>query len=217
MVTLYGVLRSRASRNAWLLEEIGMRYEHVPVIQAYRLPDPQAAAPLHTRHPDFLAVNPSGQVPSLRDGDLVLHQSLAINLYLAKKYGGPLGPKDLAEDALMTMWAIWAMSEAEPHTISVLYNRVAKPPAERDAKAADAAVEALRGPFATLDKALATTGWLVGGRFTVADVNTAEVIRYAQPAPDLFEAAPAVKKWLAACHARPAFQKMWQARDKEPA
>ena len=45
----------------------------------------------------------------------------------------------------------------------------------------------------------------------------AEIVRYAQPAPELFEAAPKVKVWLADCQARPAFKKMWEARLKEPA
>jgi glutathione S-transferase len=67
-----------------------------------------------------------------------------------------------------------------------------------------------------LDGALAKTGWLVGGRFTVADINVAEIVRYAQPAPELFEAAPKVKAWLATCHARPAFKKMMDVRVKEP-
>ena len=79
-----------------------------------------------------------------------------------------------------------------------------------------AAVEQ-RPPFAVLDAALAKDGHLVGGRFTVADVNVAEVIRYAQAAPELFETAPRVKSWLAACQARPAFRKMWAEREKEPA
>ena len=48
-------------------------------------------------------------------------------------------------------------------------------------------------------------------------INVAEIVRYAQRAPELFEAAPRVKAWLAACHARPAFQKMWSAREAEPA
>ena len=60
-----------------------------------------------------------------------------------------------------------------------------------------------------LDAALAKDGHLVGGRFTVADINVAEVVRYAQAAPELFDAAPRVKAWLAACQARPAFRKMW--------
>ena len=72
-------------------------------------------------------------------------------------------------------------------------------------------------PFAVLDRALAKDGYLVGGRFTVADINVAEIVRYAQAAPELFDAAPRVKAWLAACQARPAFRKMWAAREKEPA
>ena len=56
------------------------------------------------------------------------------------------------------------------------------------------------------------------GQFvTVADINTAEVIRYATPAAELFDAASRVKAWLAACQARPAFKAMWAKRDAEPA
>jgi hypothetical protein len=112
---------------------------------------------------------------------------------------------------------LWAVTEVEPHSLTVLNNLVAKPPQERDAKLARAAIEALRAPFSVLDRALAATGFLVGGRFTVADIGVAEVCRYAMPAPELFEAAPRVKAWLAACHARPAFKAMWAKRELEPA
>jgi glutathione S-transferase len=217
-LTVYGVLRSRASRNVWLLNEMGMGFEHVPVIQAYRLPDGGAGHQgLHTQSPEFLAVNPNGQIPTLVDDGLIINESLAINLYLAKKSGGSLGPRDVAEDGLMTMWTLWAATAAEPHSIEILYNRAAKPLAERDAAKADAAVEALRKPFAVLDAALAETGFLIGGRFTAADVNVAEVIRYARPAPELFAAAPHVDAWLKACHERPAFKAMMAARELEPA
>ena len=218
MLTIYGVLRSRASRNIWLAHEIGLRFRHVPVIQAYRLPNPAAAdAPLNTRSPAFLAVNPNGHIPSLEDGGLVLHESLAINLYLARRYGGALGPADAAEDGQMGMWALWAATEVEPHSLQVLYHRAGKPPAERDAAVAEAAIAALRAPFAVLDQALAANGWLVGGRFTVADVNVSEVVRYALPAPELFTGLPALQGWLSACHARPAFKRMMAERDAEPA
>ena len=214
-LTLYGVARSRASRNLWLLHEAGIPFTHVPVIQAGRLTDPKAQ--INTQSPEFLAVNPTGKIPALVDGDLVLNESLAMNLYIAKKAGGALGPKDLAEDARMTAYAIWAMTEVEPHTINILYHRVMKPVAERDESVAQAAIEALAAPFAVLDAALAKDGWLVGGRFTVADINTAEVVRYAAPVPALFDAAPRVKAWLAACHARPGFKAMMAQRDAEPA
>jgi len=216
MLTIYGVYRSRASRILWLVREIGLEYRHVPVIQGYRLPDPDAAdAPLNTRSAAFLAVNPNGRIPAIEDDGLVLHESLAINLYLAKRHGGALGPADAAEDGLMTMWSVWAMTEAEPHTIEVLYHRVANPHGPCDPAKALAAVAALRAPFAVLDQALAATGFLVGGRFTVADLNLAEVIRYAGPAPELFEASPRVKAWLAACQARPACRAMLAARERE--
>jgi glutathione S-transferase len=217
MLTIYGVYRSRASRNIWLARELGVPFQLVPVMQRYRLAAADAERVLNTRSGEFLKINPNGHVPSIDDDGLVLHESLAINLYLARKHGGALAPADAAEDAAMTMWALWAVNEVEPNALTVLIHRVSRPPAERDEKLAANAIEALRAPFAVLDKALAATGYLVGGRFTVADINTAEVVRYAMAAPELFESAPNVKAWLAACHARPAFKAMMAEREKEPA
>jgi len=206
MLTIYGVYRSRASRNLWLAHELGIPFKHVPVMQLYRLKEPIPAGVVHTKSPSFLKVNPNGHIPSIDDDGLVLHESLAINLYLAKKHGGPLAPATVAEDGEIGMWSLWAATEVEPHSLSIVQNG----PSE-------AAIGALRGPFAVLDRALAATGWLVGGRFTVADINAAEVLRYAQSASALFDAAPNVKRWLAACQSRPAFKKMWEIREKEPA
>lgn len=218
MLKIYGVYRSRATRNIWLCGELGVPFTLVPVIQADRLASPGAAGiALNTKSPEFLKVNPNGHIPSIDDDGLILHESLGINLYLAKKHGGPLAPANIAEDGLMTTWTAWALTEVEPRTIQILYNRVAKPVAERDAKLADASVEALKAPFAVLDKALAATGYVVGGRFTVADINIAECMRYAAAAPELFEANPNVKAWLAKVQARPAFKAMMAKRELEPA
>lgn len=218
MLKIYGVYRSRATRNIWLADELGVPFTLIPVVQAGRVKDPLAAnAPMNTRSPAFLAVNPMGQIPSVEDNGLVLHQSLAINLYLAKKHGGPLAPANTNEDGLMTMWSLWAAADVEPHAIQVMYNRVAKPPAERDAGLAERSVAALEKPFAGLEKELAGKSYLVGDRFTVADINVAEVIRYAAAAPELFEKTPAVKAWLARCQGRPAFKAMMAKRELEPA
>jgi glutathione S-transferase len=218
MLKIYGLYRSRATRNIWLCDELGLPFEMVPVVQADR---PAGAAtaqfPLTTKSPEFLKINPNGHIPSIDDDGLVLHESLGINLYLAKKHGGPLAPANIAEDGLMTTWTAWAMTEVEPRSILVLYHRVAKPADQRDPKIADAAVAALEAPFAVLDKALAENGYVVGGRFTVADINLAECVRYAMAAPELFEANPNVKAWLAKVQARPAFKAMMTKRDAEPA
>jgi glutathione S-transferase len=218
-LTIYGCYRSRASRNIWLANELGLAFTHVPVIQAYRVADPQAPdAPLHTRRADFLKVNPNGHVPSIDDDGFKLHESLAINLYLARKHGGPLAPKDAQEEGLAVMWALWAATECETHALTLQQHLAAFPPEKRKPEVAAAALAALAAPFAVLDQTLAQGGgFVMGGRFTVADINLAEVIRYAKPATQLFEAAPHVKAWLEACQARPAFAAMWRARDAEAA
>ncbi|GGE47931.1 glutathione S-transferase [Agaricicola taiwanensis] len=211
MLTIYGVYRSRASRAFWLARELNLQFRHVPVIQAYKLDNPHAPdAPLNTRTPEFLSINPNGHVPSIDDDGMILHESMAINLHLARKHGGPLAPAGLEEEALMTMWSFWALTEVEGQAL-VVQNNAGKNPEK-----VQAAVEALRRPFSVLNDALAKDGYAVGGRFTVADINLAEVVRYASSATALFDGAPHVKAWLSACHERPAFREVWAKREAEP-
>ncbi len=220
MPTIYGVYRSRATRPFWLALEMSIPLDHKPVIQAYRLADPAAPdAPLNTHSPSFLALSPAGAIPVLTDGDLVLSESLAITLYLARKYGGPLAPADAGEDAMMVQWALYGMTAIEPHAIKILYTitegRAGTPAGKAEV---DAAVDALRRPLKALDTHLgAHGGQMVGGRFTVADINMAEIIRYAAAHPTLIGEYPAVAAWLAACQGRPAFKEMMARRTAEPA
>jgi glutathione S-transferase len=218
MLTIYGVYRSRASRNYWLAGELGLPFASVPVIQARRLDDPLAAdAPLNTRSPDFLAVNPTGLIPCIDDGGFVMTESLAINLYLARKHGGPLAGRTVTEEAEMLQWTMWAATEVEPHAVKIIQTLDAKAAeSEQGRLAIRAAATALKTRFQRLDAHLAATGHVVGDRFTVADLNLAEVFRYAMSQPQLFDAAPNVKAWLAACQARPAFTAMMAARLSEP-
>ena len=218
MVTIYGVYRSRASRPLWLLNEIGMSFDHVPVIQGYRLPDPHAAgSPLNTTSPAYLAINPQGQIPCMTDGTLTLTESLAITLYLAMTYGGDLGPTDPVETALMAQWALHAVSSIEGPAIDILYARVDHGQTAQADDIIAAAAQKLQRPFARLNTHLTTHPYLVGDRFTVADINAAEIVRYAQGHASAFAAFPALKAWLDTVQARPAFAAMWARRDAEPA
>ncbi len=122
MLTIYGVYRSRAIRPLWVLEECGAPFSHVPVIQAYRLTDKTSpVAALHTAMPEYLAINPLGQVPAMRDGPLLLSESLAICLHIARKYGGMLGPASDDEASVMEQWALFAATAVEPSAIEILY------------------------------------------------------------------------------------------------
>ena len=204
-VRIYGVLRSRATRPVWAAMELGLPFERIPVIQAYRLADPAAAdAPLNTASPEFRAINPNGLIPTLEDDGFILHESMAATLYLARRADSALGPRDAREEGLTAMWSLWARG-IEEDCLAILQK-----------KDAEAAAARLRAPFAVLEAALAETGHPVGGRFTVADINLAEVLRYAQPDRSLFEAAPNLQAWLATCQARPAFRAMMAERDAEP-
>ena len=212
MLTIYGVYRSRASRNIWLANELGLPFKHVPVIQHYRLPDAKAAdAPLHSRSAAFLKVNPNGHIPSIDDGGLVLHESLAINLYLAKKHGGPLAAANLAEEGEMGMWSLWAATEVEPHSINVLYHRDRQSIGSRRNKGRRCRVEAC-GRLRRARRALAKDGHVMAAASPWPTSTWPRSLRYAQAAPELFEADPRVKAWLAACQARPAFRKMGDAQ-----
>ncbi|MFE3836479.1 glutathione S-transferase family protein [Pseudogemmobacter sonorensis] len=219
MITLYGVYRSRASRPLWLLAETGTPFTHVPVIQAYRLGG--GAAPegmLASNAPAFLRVNPQGQIPAMQEDGLILTESLAITLHIARRHGGALGPADGAELSLMEQWALFAATAIETPALEIQYALGAGAASLPESRAGIAlSAEKLRRPLARLETHLADHGWSVGGRFTVADINTAECLRYAQGHGELFEAFPAVKAWLARCQARPAFQEMWARREAEPA
>src|SRR5262245_16516916 len=98
-----------------MLLELGLPFRHVPIVPAYRVKDLEAPdAPPHSMSAEFREINANGKVPVVVDGDLVMHQSLAINLYLAKKYGGPLVASTLSEEARILMWTHWAATEVEP-------------------------------------------------------------------------------------------------------
>lgn len=219
MLTIYGVYRSRATRTLWLAGELGIDFKHVPVIQGRRLDDPLSeSAPLNTLSPAYLAINKMGTVPCIDDDGLVLYESMAINLYLARKHGGPLAPVDLAEDGHMMQWSFFGATEIESNSLKIS-STIAEGLADTETGKAvlDVTARLLKKPFRVLEQQLTTSQYLVGDRFTVADLNVAEVVRYAQGHAPLFDANPALKSWLERCQARPAFKAMWDARAAEAA
>ncbi len=219
MLTIYGVYRSRASRNYWMARELGIPFTSVPVIQARRVADPLAAdAPINTRSPAFLAVNPMGLIPAIEDDGVVLTESLANNLFLARKYGGPLGPADIREEGLMGNWTMWAATEVEPHAVQIILTYdYGTEETDQGRATITTCAQSLDKVFTRLEEHLDGRDYLVGDRFTVADLNLAEVFRYAMSQKQLFEKHPRVAAWLARCHARPAFKAMMEERLKEPA
>lgn len=199
-ITLHGIAASRTARPLWLLEELGVAYEHVS--QSY-----QGGA---TRTPQFLALNPNGHIPVLVDDDVVVWESMATTLYLARKFGGPLAPSNLAEEAEVLRWTFWAVTECEKDALMVLMHGVAMPADKRDPVVLARSEGSLARPFAVLDAHLSTRPYIAGDRFTVADVNVASVLAWAQGSRTLIDPNPHLAAWLKGCLARPAQVKVRQ-------
>jgi glutathione S-transferase len=192
---IYGVPRSRAFRTLWMAKELGLDYDNVPVDFASG----------ETRKPPYLAINPNGHVPAIDDNGFVLWESMAINLYLAKKYGvGTLYPTTLEGEARAWQWSLWGMTEIERHVLTAMFNRAIHPEDKRDAAAADAAERELQHPLGVLDGAVTKTAYLLGDDFTVADLNVASILSWARPARIDFAPFPKAADWLGRCALRPA-------------
>ncbi len=192
---IYGVPRSRAFRALWLAKELGLDYDNVMVDFATG----------ETRQQPYLAINPNGHVPAIDDNGFVLWESMAINLYLAKKHGlGTLYPKSLEDEARCWQWSLWGMTEIERHVLTAMFNRAIYPEDKRDTAAADAAEKELQHPLRVLDGAVSRSQYLIGDDFTIADLNVASILSWARPARIDFGPFPKAADWLQRCALRPA-------------
>lgn len=191
---IYGIPRSRAFRTLWMAKELGLDYENIPV-------DTQGGS----RSPDFLKVNPNGHIPAIDDDGFVLWESMAINLYLAKKYSpAALYPARLEDEALTWQWSFWGMTEIERPLLTALFHRAIHPEDKRDAVLADKSEHELGRPLMVLDAAVANQPYLLGKHFTVADLNVASILSWARPARIDLGHVPKMADWFKRCSERPA-------------
>src|SRR5271168_2205472 len=197
MIKMYGTSRSRAGRSLWALEELGLKYEHLPVSFAGE-----------TRKPEYLKINPNGHIPAIDDDGTIVWESMAVNLYLAEKYGkGGLWPSTVEQHGACYQWSFFAMTEMEPPLMTVFMNRIMLPAEQRNEPAAAKAVEEIKVPFKVLEGHLHGRDYLLGKEFTIADLNVASVLSLAGFLQLDNSATPTAEKWLQKCLARPANQK----------
>jgi glutathione S-transferase len=198
MIKLYGSVMSRAARSLWAAEETGIKYEQVPV-----------AFGVETRKPEYLKVNPNGHVPALDDNGTIVWESMAINLYLAEKYGkAPLWPSTVEGHGACYQWSLWGMTEVETPMIEVFQHRMMLPADQRDEKVALKGIETLKAPLKVLDEHLHKSEYLLGREFTIADLNVASVLTLARFIQLDLSSTPTAHKWLQKCLERPANQRV---------
>jgi len=188
-LTIHGTSRSRTMRVLWMAAELGLEFAH----DAVAFDDPR----LKTEA--FLRLHPAGAIPAIEDNGFALSESLAINLYLAKRHGlGGLYPISLEDEARVWRWSLWAQGQLEPWVM-----RDVRLATLREAIAEHAAAE-IGVSLATLERALSGRSWLVGDAFTVADLNVAGVLSPSRAEHLDLSPYPRVADWLARCYARPA-------------
>jgi glutathione S-transferase len=208
-LTLYGSIElSRSWWVAWICRELDIPFRN-ELTQIYT--DPAL------KSPEYTSLNPNGLVPSIKDGEFVLWESMAINLYLAKKYGrGRLCPPNLEGESLAAQWSFWAVTRVEvPLLLIATSNRNIPPGSDMesywlrhvpmwtpDEVARSHAV--LNAPLAILNEKLSSSHYLLGSDFSVADLNVACILSRNAGAQIGFRDKPHLANWLRSCWSRPA-------------
>ena len=200
MFRIYGAARSRGVRTLWMAGELGLEYEHLDYA-------PRSPA---TKTPEYLALNPNARVPTIDDDGFVLSESMAINLYLAKKHG-KLYPSDAKNEARAWQWSFWETDRLDRQLTTYANNAFVLPEAQRDPVAAKAAWDEIVPALDVLEIALGKSQWLAGSEFSVADLNVAAAMVRALT----FDLGkwPHVHAWLHRCWDRPAGKRALAMRE----
>lgn len=197
MMKLYGTPPTRALRAMWLLNELDLAHEIIPV-------DLGAGEQLT---PEFLALNPAAKLPVLVDGDQVVSESAAIQLYLADKYGGRFPGGGLIPDtpearAQMYRWLFFLMTEIEGPLWRIALHSFLYAPDEQSAAEIALAKRDCQRMIAVFEQHMQGRDFVVGGQLTVADFNAAYTLDWAN-LEDMLDDAPALRAYLASIYTRP--------------
>ena len=198
-ITLWGRLSSsNVQKVVWALEELELAFEHVPLGGPFKGLD----------DPAYLAMNPNGLVPTLRDGDLVVWESHAIVRYLSAAYGnGRLFPADPRQRAIVDQWTDWTATTFQPRSASVFWLLVRTPAMQQDRSAIDKAVKATLASLAMMNDRLGLVPYLGGSELTYADIVAGASMYRWMTMPIDRPAMPNLEAWHARLSERPAFRK----------
>lgn len=200
MIEVFGrATSSNVQAVMWAIGELGLEYKRHDIGHVFGGNDTA----------DYLAMNPHGKVPMIRDGDgPPIWESGAILRYLAGRYGAdPFWPADPVARARVDMWAEWAkVSVCVGFTVPIFWRVVRTAPSQRDPEAIAAAVGQIDGLLARAEDQLAGSAYLAGDEFTLADILLGHILyRYFDievARPDL----PALRGYYDRLCARPAYR-----------
>jgi glutathione S-transferase len=187
-------IAGRPPRVRWALEEVGAPYEWLEL------------TPEQLDSPEYRAHQPLGKVPFLIDDDGTLFESAALCLQIADQFpqANLIGALGSRERGLVYQWTLFAMTDLESAMILVLRQRRAAP----DVAATAAALERFLAAVDVIEQALATHDYIVGDRFTIADIVLCGVLKSAVRR-ELFKPAARVGEYYELLTARPAYTRAY--------
>ncbi|NOZ67400.1 MAG: glutathione S-transferase family protein [Alphaproteobacteria bacterium] len=194
MRIIHGSPYARTNYVIWAMKELGLDFDVNPV-------NPMKG---ETRHPDYLALNPNGLIPTLEEGDLILWETMAINMYLAKTYGdGLLWATDPQQEAQIMQWlAFGHVNLDEPAVNYLLHLNILPEEMRSEAKLEEAKTDIVP-LLEVLDGHLAGRNYLVDDRFTIADLSLAAILDYPRKAGYDLSKYSNISPWLTRCVERP--------------
>jgi glutathione S-transferase len=193
MLKLYGTPPTRVLRVMWLLNELGVKYEHIAVDM------------LKGEHKsnNFLALNPAGKVPVLVDGDMVLTESAAIQIYLAEKHPeAGFIPQSVEERGQMYRWCFFLATEIEQPLWRIAHHQFIYPKEKRLPQDIELATAECKEMVAVLERHMKDRNFFVGDRLSVADFNAAYTLDWANEQNMLID-APKLREFVKTMYARP--------------
>ncbi|KRC36739.1 MULTISPECIES: glutathione S-transferase family protein [unclassified Lysobacter] len=206
MLKLYGFSKVNAGarghtrdlRVLWALEEMQLPFEVVGMDH-----------PAHDLNTEaYRRLSPFEQIPSIDDDGVVLSESAAIVVYLAKK-SGRLIPGDLAGEAQVLRWCFAAMNSIEMPLLALMVHDWTADGS--DPKPRQFLVDWVHLRMGHLERWFADRDYVATDDFSVADILMAHVLSAGIKDPTLIAPYPGVMAYRDRCLARPAWQRTYAA------
>jgi glutathione S-transferase len=184
---------SRGRIVHWMLEEVGVPYETKILSLEKR----------EHKSPEYLAINPMGKIPAIVHNGTVVTESAAICAYLADAFPKAGLAPPIGDPARGTYyrWLFFAAGCIEPALVDKMF---ARPPVEREGTLGYGTYEST---VATIEKAITPGPWILGERFSAADVYVGSEIGWGLYTKSL-EPRPAFQQYFERCNQRPANRRL---------
>ena len=198
-LTFYYAPQSSASPVHWTLEELGVPYDkvHIDIKKGDQ------------KKPDFLKLNPNARVPVLVHDGTAIFESVAIQIYLGETFGVAKGlyPESGPQRGEVMKWIVWTNV-----TLGDVLGRLGRnlmgwsPEDERNAKAGASAKKEGQELLGIVEAALASSDYLVGNKFSLADLHLSSWMDYARMMGLDLAPFPKLTAWVERCTARPSYK-----------